>query len=99
MPLLIHCYLAILRRMSKFARYALTAAAMALLSACGAKGPLFMPEKPAAEQQETPQETPPTDPVDAPPADDATLPADTPAEPPVETPVETPVPPTTDGNR
>lgn len=81
--------------MSKFIRYATTAAAVALLSACGAKGPLFLPEKPAAEQQETPQEPTPTDPVEAPPADDATPPADSPAEPPV----ETPVPPTTDGNR
>lgn len=28
----------------------MTAVAMALLAACGAKGPLFMPEKPAAEE-------------------------------------------------
>lgn len=95
MPLLIHRYLAILRRMSKIARFVSTAAAVALLSACGAKGPLFMPEKPAPDQQETPEEMTPADPVETPPADDATLPAETP----IETPVETPVPPATDGGR
>jgi predicted small lipoprotein YifL len=82
--------------MSKFIRFASTAAAVALLSACGAKGPLFMPEKPAPDQQEVPEEMMPADPVEAPPADDATTPA---AEPPVEIPVETPVPPATDGGR
>jgi predicted small lipoprotein YifL len=77
--------------MSKFIRFVSTAAAVALLSACGAKGPLFLPEKPVPDQQEVPEEMMPTDPVEAPPADDST--------PPVETPVETPVPPANGGSR
>jgi predicted small lipoprotein YifL len=85
--------------MSKFARFASIAAAVALLSACGAKGPLFLPEKPAADQQETPEGTMPADPVEAPPADDAVPSAEPPIEPPAETPAETPVPPATDGGR
>lgn len=82
--------------MSKFIRFALAAAALALLSACGAKGPLFLPEKPAPDQQQVPEELTPTDPVEVPPADAAAPPADTPAE----TPVETPAPSATgDGDR
>lgn len=73
--------------MSKFIRFASTAAIVALLSACGAKGPLFMPEKPAPDQQQVPEEMMPTDPVETPPADDGTPAADDSAETPVETPV------------
>ena len=51
---------------------------MAVLSACGAKGPLFMPEKPVEEAPVTPAEPAPpaTDSVPAePPIDPATVPA------------------------
>jgi predicted small lipoprotein YifL len=79
--------------MSKFARFASTAAVVALLSACGAKGPLFLPEKPAPEQQQVPEELTPTDPVEAPPAEDSSTPTDIPADTSAAAPVQTPVPP------
>lgn len=71
--------------MSTFARFASAAAVAALLSACGAKGPLFMPEKPAPEQQEVPEEMMPTDPAEVPPADDGAASAQVPVETPVDT--------------
>ncbi|HEY5971783.1 MAG TPA: lipoprotein [Pseudoxanthomonas sp.] len=75
--------------MNKFARFASIALVLAGLSACGAKGPLFLPEKPV------PVEDAPAAPqADAPatgtPATDATLP--------VEPPVEEPAAPPTDRN-
>lgn len=50
----IHAHLAILRPMSTLFRIALTALILAGLSACGAKGPLVLPEK--AEPVEVPAE-------------------------------------------
>lgn len=50
----IHAHLAILRSMNTLARIALTALIFATLTACGAKGPLVLPEK--AEPVEVPAE-------------------------------------------
>lgn len=68
--------------MSQNARLFTVAALMAFLSACGAKGPLFLPEKPAeaqavpAEEPATGDETPVEAPLpDEPPVDPATVPA------------------------
>ena len=64
--------------MNRNARLFLAAAAMAVLSACGAKGPLFMPEKPIEEAPVAPAESTPasTEPLPAePPIDPATVPA------------------------
>ncbi|KRA53749.1 hypothetical protein ASD77_03575 [Pseudoxanthomonas sp. Root65] len=64
--------------MNRNARLVLAAALMAVLSACGAKGPLFMPEKPVEEAPVTPAEAAPpaADSVPAePPIDPATVPA------------------------
>lgn len=64
--------------MNRNARLFLAAAMMAVLSACGAKGPLFMPEKPVEEAPVAPAEPvpPATDGVPAePPVDPATVPA------------------------
>ena len=64
--------------MNRNARLFLAAAAMAVLSACGAKGPLFMPEKPVEEAPVAPAEAAPpaTDGIPAePPIDPATVPA------------------------
>ena len=62
--------------MNRNARLFAAAALMAVLSACGAKGPLFLPEKPADEAPVTPATTPETTPVPAePPIDPATVPA------------------------
>ncbi|CAN4280553.1 lipoprotein [Pseudoxanthomonas sp. LjRoot125] len=62
--------------MNRNARLFAAAALMAVLSACGAKGPLFLPEKPAEEAPVTPATTPETTPVPAePPIDPATVPA------------------------
>ncbi len=88
--------------MSKLARFVSTAAAVALLSACGAKGPLFLPEKPAPDQQETPDapasDEPVTEPAEAAPTDDGTPPVETPQETPVETPVPSTTTPSKDGD-
>ena len=70
--------------MNNPARFALIAALMAALSACGAKGALFLPEKavpveemPAAPEVEAPaSEVPATDPVEPPVEVPATPPAD-----------------------
>ena len=59
--------------MNRNARLVLAAALMAVLSACGAKGPLFMPEKPVEEA--------PVAPVDSAPASIGTLPAEPPIDP------------------
>jgi len=65
--------------MNRNARLFAAAALMAVLSACGAKGPLFLPEKPAEEAPVTPATTPETTPAPAvpaePPIDPATVPA------------------------
>jgi predicted small lipoprotein YifL len=65
--------------MNRNARLFAAAALMAALSACGAKGPLFLPEKPADEAPVTPATTPETPPAPAlpaePPIDPATVPA------------------------
>ena len=64
--------------MNRNARLFLAAAVMAVLSACGAKGPLFMPEKPVEDVPVTPAEDvpPATHGVPAePPIDPATVPA------------------------
>ena len=65
--------------MNRNARLFLAAALMAALSACGAKGPLFLPEKPAEEAPVTPATTPEATPAPAvsaePPIDPATVPA------------------------
>lgn len=58
--------------MNRNARLFFAAALMAALSACGAKGPLFMPEKPVEEAPAPPA----TDTLPAePPIDPATVPA------------------------
>ena len=59
--------------MNRNARLFLAAALMAALSACGAKGPLFMPEKPVEEA--------PVAPADAAPANTDGLPAEPPIDP------------------
>lgn len=59
--------------MNRHHRLFAVVALAALLSACGAKGPLFMPEKPAEEVPVEPAAEP------APPADGST-----PAQPPVD---------------
>ncbi|MBA3929386.1 MAG: hypothetical protein C0521_07355 [Xanthomonas sp.] len=59
--------------MNRNARLVLAAALMAVLSACGAKGPLFMPEKPVEEA--------PVAPAEAAPASGDTLPAEPPIDP------------------
>jgi predicted small lipoprotein YifL len=64
--------------MNRNARLVLAAALMAVLSACGAKGPLFMPEKPVEEPPVAPAAPVPAnaDPLPAePPIDPATVPA------------------------
>jgi predicted small lipoprotein YifL len=65
--------------MNRNARLFAAAALMAVLSACGANGPLFLPEKPAEEAPVTPATTPETTPAPAvpaePPIDPATVPA------------------------
>ena len=64
--------------MNRNARLLAAAALMAVLSACGAKGPLFMPEKPAEEAPVAPADAEPgtTDSLPAePPIDPATVPA------------------------
>ncbi|PPJ41358.1 MULTISPECIES: lipoprotein [unclassified Pseudoxanthomonas] len=65
--------------MNRNARLLAAAALMAVLSACGAKGPLFLPEKPAEDAPVTPATTPETTPAPAvpaePPIDPATVPA------------------------
>lgn len=69
--------------MSQNARLLTAAALMAVLSACGAKGPLFLPEKPV-ESQAAPIE--PAAPETPEPATDGTAPVDAPlpAEPPID---------------
>lgn len=52
MPMPIHAHLAILRPMNRLLRIALTALVFTGLAACGAKGPLVLPEK--AEPVEMP---------------------------------------------
>jgi predicted small lipoprotein YifL len=59
--------------MNRNARLVFAAALMAALSACGAKGPLFMPEKPVEEA--------PVAPAEATPANTDTLPAEPPIDP------------------
>jgi predicted small lipoprotein YifL len=54
MPMPIHAHLAILRPMNTLLRIALTALVFTGLAACGAKGPLVLPEK--AEPVEVPAE-------------------------------------------
>lgn len=84
----VHAHLAILHGMSKLTRIALTAAVLAALAGCGAKGPLILPEK------ATPVEAPADEPTDnTPQIDDATT---TPAEEQAEDAVEDPAPPATD---
>ena len=64
--------------MNRNARLFLAAALMAALSACGAKGPLFMPEKPVEEVPVAPAESAPASgetPQAVPPVDPATVPA------------------------
>ena len=65
--------------MNRNARLFAAAALMAVLSACGAKGPLFLPEKPAEDAPVTPATTPETTPAPTvpaePPIDPATVPA------------------------
>lgn len=68
--------------MNRHVRLFAAAAVMAVLSACGAKGPLFMPEKPVeqAPAEPAPPETTPapatdTPPAQTPPIDPATVPA------------------------
>jgi len=63
--------------MNRNARLFAAAALMAVLSACGAKGPLFLPEKPAEDAPvtpATPAETTPALPAE-PPIDPTTVPA------------------------
>jgi predicted small lipoprotein YifL len=69
--------------MSQNARLFAAAALMAVLSACGAKGPLFLPEKPV-ETQAAPIE--PATPETPAPATDGAAPVEAPlpAEPPVD---------------
>lgn len=57
--------------MNRNARLFAAAALLAVLSACGAKGPLFMPEKPVEEAPVAPADSVPAEP----PIDPATVPA------------------------
>ncbi|SDQ32773.1 hypothetical protein SAMN05428982_0667 [Pseudoxanthomonas sp. CF385] len=65
--------------MNRNARLFVAAALMAVLSACGAKGPLFLPEKPAEDAPVAPATVPETTPAPTlpaePPIDPATVPA------------------------
>lgn len=62
--------------MNRNARLFAAAALMAALSACGAKGPLFLPEKPVEDVPAAPEAAPPADTLPAePPIDPATVPA------------------------
>lgn len=66
-------------------RLAFAAVALALLAACGAKGPLFLPTKDApVEVPATPAETPATEttPTEAAPAEQPTPPETAPVTPP-----------------
>ncbi len=74
--------------MNKSARFAFLALAVALLAACGAKGPLFLPEKPVPVEP-MPAEMPATEA----PTSETPEPADA-SEPPLETPATPPA----DGN-
>jgi predicted small lipoprotein YifL len=80
--------------MNKSMRIMLSAAVLALLAGCGAKGPLILPEK--AIPIELPTETAPeATPESVPPAD-GTETDTTPTEPQAGDAVETPVPPAKD---
>lgn len=74
-----------MKTLSHFGSAAILAAMIGLLAGCGAKGPLFLPEKPL-------QEAPPAD--DSAPGEDA---PDAPMQPEDEPPQEDPATPT-DGN-
>ena len=78
--------------MNNPARFALVVALMAALSACGAKGALFLPEKPVPVEDvpAAPDADAPATEIPATDASDATLP--------VEPPVEEPATPPADGN-
>ena len=84
--------------MNKSMHIALSAAVLAVLAGCGAKGPLILPEKvvpievPAETSPETPLETPleSVPPVDSAGSDTVS------AEPQAEDAVEVPVPPAKD---
>lgn len=75
--------------MSQHARLFAAAALIAVLSACGAKGPLFLPEKPAEDQA-------PVAPAEAAPAPASDAPVDAPL--PAQPPIDPATVPTTDGN-
>jgi predicted small lipoprotein YifL len=80
--------------MNKSMRITFSAAVLALLAGCGAKGPLILPEK--AVPIEAPAETTPeATPESVPPAD-GTKTDTTPTEPQAGDAVETPVPPAKD---
>lgn len=74
--------------MNRTLRLTAAAALLILLAACGAKGPLFLPEQPAPEEQVDPSaESAPVDTVPAPTQ------ATDPATPPPVTPPATPTTP------
>jgi predicted small lipoprotein YifL len=84
--------------MNKSMRITFSAAVLALLAGCGAKGPLILPEKAVpieAPAETTPEATPEATPESVPPAD-GTKTDTTPTEPQVGDAVETPVPPAKD---
>ncbi len=73
--------------MSKFARFASLLFLVAVLSACGAKGALFLPEKPTPVE-DAPADATPAEITPATPASDGAEPAELPAEPPVTPPAD-----------
>ena len=80
--------------MNKSIRITLSAAVLAVLAGCGAKGPLILPEK--AIPIEAPAETVPETPLEPVPPVDSTESDTVPTEPQAEDTVEAPVQPAKD---
>ena len=84
--------------MNKSMRITLSAAVLAILAGCGAKGPLILPEKvvPIEAPTETVPETPLETPLEPVPSVDSTQSDTVPTESQAEDAVEVPVPPAKD---
>ena len=84
--------------MNKPLRITLSAAVLAALAGCGAKGPLILPEKavPIETPAETVPETTPETPLESVPPVDSTKTDATPTEPQAGDATEPPVPPAKD---
>ncbi|GAB2494937.1 hypothetical protein GCM10027084_05520 [Pseudoxanthomonas sangjuensis] len=80
-------------------RIVIAGVALAGLAACGAKGPLFLPESaaPVEVPEATPAPAPAETPADLPAVPPVSLPEATPAATPEETPATTPTAPETNG--